>query len=75
MQNQKVADFVKEKLQQDMSLTAVAEAMTTNCLAENALDGIGCDNMTVIIIAILNGKTYEEWHRSIKESPPVVASG
>lgn len=37
-----------------------------NCLASNSeTGGVGCDNMTMIVIALLNGKTKEEWYKMI----------
>lgn len=39
-----------------------------NCLASNSeTGGVGCDNMTMIIIALLQGKTKEEWYKMIGE--------
>lgn len=38
------------------------------CLApDSELGGIGCDNMTVVIVALLNGRTLDEWSAWIKE--------
>jgi len=37
-----------------------------NCLASNSeTGGVGCDNMTMIVIALLNGKSKEEWYKMI----------
>ncbi len=39
-----------------------------NCLASNSeTGGVGCDNMTVAIVGILNGQTQEEWYNKIAE--------
>ena len=40
-----------------------------HCLAPDThgAQGIGCDNMTILIVAILNGKTEEEWYAMIKD--------
>ena len=39
-----------------------------NCLATNGdTGGIGCDNMTVIIIGFLRGKTKDEWYKMIND--------
>jgi protein phosphatase 2C family protein 2/3 len=33
------------------------------CLAEDSdLGGVGCDNMTVVIVGLLNGRTKAEWY-------------
>ena len=40
--------------------------MMDNCLASNCeTGGVGCDNMTMIVIALLRGKTKEEWYKEI----------
>jgi len=39
-----------------------------NCLASNSeTGGVGCDNMTVIIIGLLKGKSKEEWYKEIAD--------
>jgi len=40
-----------------------------HCLAPDThgAQGIGCDNMTILVVAILNGKTEEEWYAMIKD--------
>lgn len=63
MQNQDVVQFVRERLVQGLELSLIIEALTDNCLAQDASAGIGCDNMTVVIVAILAGKTLEEWRQ------------
>ena len=40
--------------------------MMDNCLASNSeTGGVGCDNMTMIIIGFLNGKSKDEWYEEI----------
>ena len=37
-----------------------------NCLASNSeTGGVGCDNMTMIVIGLLNGKSKKEWYELI----------
>jgi protein phosphatase 2C family protein 2/3 len=39
-----------------------------NCLARTSdTGGVGCDNMTVTIIGLLNGKSKDEWYAEIAE--------
>lgn len=39
-----------------------------NCLASNSeTGGVGCDNMTMIVIALLQGKSKEEWYKMVGE--------
>jgi protein phosphatase 2C family protein 2/3 len=38
------------------------------CMARDSESaGIGCDNMTVVIVALLNGRSTEEWQAWVKE--------
>ncbi|KAI8095117.1 phosphatase 2C-like domain-containing protein [Gilbertella persicaria] len=61
--NQLVVDFVHQHLAQKMKLDEICEQMMDHCLAPDSDGGgVGCDNMSVIIVAILNGKTEEEWY-------------
>lgn len=40
----------------------------TKCLAKDSeTGGIGCDNMTVVVVALLGGRTPEEWQAWVKE--------
>ncbi|KAJ2379654.1 Protein phosphatase 2C 2 [Coemansia sp. RSA 2607] len=67
MTNQQVAQFVHAKIVEGKKLDQICENMMDRCLAsESELGGVGCDNMTVIIVAILNGKTEDEWYAHIK---------
>ena len=49
---------------QDLHL--ICENMMDNCLASNSeTGGVGCDNMTMIVIGLLNGKSKQEWYEMI----------
>jgi protein phosphatase 2C family protein 2/3 len=40
--------------------------MMDNCLASNSdTGGVGCDNMTMIVIGLLQGRTKEQWYEDI----------
>ncbi|KAI8912836.1 phosphatase 2C-like domain-containing protein [Gorgonomyces haynaldii] len=67
MSNQDVVNFVSGKIQQGLSLEETCELLVQSCLAQDPMAGVGCDNMTVIIIALLHGQTFEEWCNKIKE--------
>lgn len=42
--------------------------MMDNCLASNSeTGGIGCDNMTMGVVGILNGQTPEQWYEKIAQ--------
>jgi protein phosphatase 2C family protein 2/3 len=47
-----------------VELKDIAELMCEHCLAPDTSSktGIGCDNMTVLIVAILHEKTKQEWY-------------
>ena len=39
-----------------------------NCLASNSeTGGVGCDNMTMIVIGLLRGKSKDQWYNEIAE--------
>ncbi|KAI9137298.1 phosphatase 2C-like domain-containing protein, partial [Paraphysoderma sedebokerense] len=68
MTNQDVVDFVRRGVAQGHKLSRICEDMMDHCLApDSELGGIGCDNMTVIIVGFLFGKTEEEWFKYVKE--------
>lgn len=73
--SQECVDLVEYGILQDMLLGEICEAIIDVCVAPNlvGLNGLGCDNMLIAIIAILQGKTLEEWYDSIKQkkhTPP-----
>eukprot|EP00732_Lithocolla_globosa_P005719 Lithocolla_globosa_v1_NODE_6129_length_1129_cov_192.183844.p1 type:complete len:321 gc:universal NODE_6129_length_1129_cov_192.183844:149-1111(+) len=52
LSNQDVADFVRPKLAAGMALDKVCEELMDRCLATDSISvGVGCDNMTVVIVA------------------------
>ncbi|KAJ1958264.1 Protein phosphatase 2C 2 [Dipsacomyces acuminosporus] len=68
MTNQQVAQFVHEMVAKGMKLPQICEEIMDRCLApESELGGVGCDNMTIVIVALLNGKTEEEWYAHVKK--------
>lgn len=62
--SQQVVDFVRYQISEGKDLTEIAEAICEHCLAPDTSSGagIGCDNMTVLIVAITHGRTKEEWY-------------
>ena len=63
MSNFEVVDFIRRRLCSGMAPQAICEELITRCLAPDCQmgSGIGCDNMTVILICYLNGSTYEQY--------------
>ncbi|KEF61253.1 protein phosphatase [Exophiala aquamarina CBS 119918] len=61
--SQAVIEFVRRGIAAKQELQRICENMMDNCLASNSeTGGVGCDNMTMIVIALLNGKSKEEWY-------------
>lgn len=64
--SQAVIEFVRRGVAAKQDLDKICENMMDNCLASNSeTGGVGCDNMTMIIIGFLRGKTKEEWYEEI----------
>ncbi|KAH7350854.1 phosphatase 2C-domain-containing protein [Rhexocercosporidium sp. MPI-PUGE-AT-0058] len=64
--SQAVVEFVRRGIAAKQELSKICENMMDNCLASNSeTGGVGCDNMTIIIIGLLRGKTKEEWYDEI----------
>ncbi|KAI8445328.1 protein phosphatase, partial [Phakopsora pachyrhizi] len=66
--SQEVVDRARRLIGERKPLTAVAEEILSCCLAPDCeWGGVGCDNMTFMIVAILGGKTKSEWYDMICE--------
>lgn len=62
-------DVIRLMISQGKDLAQVGEDICELCLAPdtNSGAGIGCDNMTILIVAILHGRTIEEWYKWVTE--------
>ncbi|KAI0269823.1 phosphatase 2C-like domain-containing protein [Gloeopeniophorella convolvens] len=69
LESQQVVDFIRREVAQGKPLEKICENIMEHCLAPDThgAQGIGCDNMTILIVAILNGKTEEEWYAMIRD--------
>nr|ODO02644.1 PP2Cc protein phosphatase [Cryptococcus depauperatus CBS 7855] len=68
LSSQQVVDFTRRAIANGDSLGKICEDMMVKCLAkDSSTGGIGCDNMTVVIVALLNGRTPEEWQNWVKK--------
>jgi len=66
--SQAVVEFVRRGIVAKQELTSIAENLMDNCLASNSeTGGVGCDNMTVIIVGLLKGKSKDEWYKEIAD--------
>ncbi|RKP19299.1 PP2C-domain-containing protein [Rozella allomycis CSF55] len=60
--NQQVVNFVREKIAAGVELDKICEQLMDRCLApKSMMTGIGCDNMTIVIVGLLQGDTKEKW--------------
>lgn len=49
-------------------LADICENLITKCLAPDSdWGGVGCDNMTILVVAVLHGRTKEEWYSWVTE--------
>ena len=66
--SQAVVEFVRRGIAAKQELHKICENMMDNCLAANSeTGGVGCDNMTMIVIALLRGKTKDEWYKQVAD--------
>ncbi|GAB7342112.1 hypothetical protein MBLNU457_g0384t2 [Dothideomycetes sp. NU457] len=66
--SQAVVEFVRRGIAAKQELESICENMMDNCLASNSeTGGVGCDNMTMVVVALLRGKTQEEWYQMIAD--------
>ncbi len=66
--SQEAVDFVRQQIAAGEELWAICEQMCDKCLAPSSnMSGIGCDNMTFMIVALLQGKTETEWRQEIEQ--------
>ena len=67
---QDVVNFVRYQVSEGKELTEIGEMMCDYCLAPDAGDDgpdIGCDNMTVLMVAITHGRSKKEWYTWIAD--------
>lgn len=66
--SQAVIEFVRRGIAAKQELYRICENLMDNCLASNSeTGGVGCDNMTMVVVGLLRGKTKEEWYNTIAE--------
>lgn len=58
--NQDVTDFVIKRIGEGKEPEVICEELMTQCLApDSTMGGLGCDNMTVILVCLLQEKPYQ----------------
>ncbi|KAF9349078.1 Protein phosphatase 2C 2 [Mortierella sp. NVP85] len=66
MSSQEVITFVRKGIADGTPLDIICEMTMDHCLAADSdANYIGCDNMTMIIVAFLNGRTIQEWYSHV----------
>ncbi|XP_022091548.1 probable protein phosphatase 2C T23F11.1 [Acanthaster planci] len=59
--NQEVVDFIRSRIASKMEPEKICEDLMTRCLAPDCqMGGLGCDNMTVVLVTFLQEETYME---------------
>ena len=60
---QQAASAVRFLISEGKDLGEICEIICDHCLAPDTIGGagIGCDNMTILIVALLHGRTKQEW--------------
>lgn len=69
LSSQQVIDVVRLQIYEGKDLPEICENICELCLAPDTTSGagIGCDNMTVMIVAFLNGMTKPQWYDMIRD--------
>ena len=57
---QEVADFVIRRIANGLEPEIICEELMNRCLAtDNNMGGLGCDNMTVVLVCFLHNQPYQ----------------
>lgn len=67
LSSQQVVDSIRRMIHDGIELTKVCEILMDLCLSPSSRTVIGCDNMTIVVVALLNGRTKEEWYAWVKD--------
>lgn len=61
MSNQEVVTYIRRNIAAGFELEEICENLMMHCLAPDCqMAPMGCDNMTVVIVGLLHGGTFEE---------------
>ena len=68
MSSQQVVNFIRYQVSKGKELTKIGEMICDYCLAPDTDlgDGFGCDNMSILIVAITHGRSKKDWYAWIK---------
>ncbi|KFD53010.1 hypothetical protein M513_06126 [Trichuris suis] len=60
LSNQEVVDFCRERIAVEKEPDMICEELLTRCLAPDCqMGGLGCDNMTVILVCLIQNRSYK----------------
>merc|ERR1719481_676826 len=60
LSNQEVVDFVVQRIGQGLEPEDICEQLMTRCLSPDCqMGGLGCDNMTCVLVCFLNQQPYQ----------------
>ncbi|GAA5917800.1 hypothetical protein JCM6882_004549 [Rhodosporidiobolus microsporus] len=66
--SQQVIDYVRLSISQLKPLETICEELMDRCLAPDSdWGGVGCDNMTLMVVALLDGRSKDEWYAWVKD--------
>jgi protein phosphatase 2C family protein 2/3 len=67
MSNQEVVDFCRERLANGLQPEVICEQLLDRCLAPDCeFSGLGCDNMTVILVCLLHNEPMENFLERVR---------
>ncbi|EJD50696.1 PP2C-domain-containing protein [Auricularia subglabra TFB-10046 SS5] len=69
LSSQQVINIVRRQVAEGKELADICELVLDRCLSQDSSiqGGIGCDNMTMVIVALLGGRTKEQWYAWVKD--------
>ncbi|XP_028133743.1 probable protein phosphatase 2C T23F11.1 isoform X1 [Diabrotica virgifera virgifera] len=70
MSNKEVVSFIRENIATGHEPEEICEELMMRCLAPDCqMAGLGCDNMTVVLVTFLHGESYEKLQEKCKQPP------
>ncbi|KZW01591.1 protein serine/threonine phosphatase 2C [Exidia glandulosa HHB12029] len=67
LSSQQVISYVRLEIARGVPLAEICESIMDFCLAPEGTYRIGTDNMTIVIVALLAGRTFKGWYEWVKE--------
>lgn len=67
--NDDLVHFISERIVRGMELDKICEEVMDWCLAPNVyLGAVGCDNMSIILVGCLQGRSKQQWVEKVKQN-------